>query len=44
MGDALFNMRSCLDHLAWRLVELDGGEPCHQRQFPIRDSPLNKEG
>lgn len=35
IGDALFNVRSALDHLAWQLVLLDGKEPTRRTQFPI---------
>jgi hypothetical protein len=45
VGDCLFNLRSALDHLAWQLVLLDGaGEPGKRTQFPIRESPFNKNG
>src|SRR5918995_3001656 len=27
VGDAVHNLRSALDHLAWQLVESGGGEP-----------------
>jgi hypothetical protein len=27
VGDVLYNLRSCLDHLAWQLVLLAGNEP-----------------
>jgi hypothetical protein len=35
VGDALFNMRSAFDHLAWQLVLLDGGMPGRRTQFPV---------
>jgi len=35
-GDALHNMRSALDHLAWQLVLRDGGQPTQQTQFPLQ--------
>jgi hypothetical protein len=44
VGEILYQLRSALDHLAWQLVELDGGTPGEQTQFPIRDSPLDKNG
>src|SRR5262245_55654 len=44
VGDALFNLRSGLDHLANRLVELDGGNPCRRTQFPIHDSRTTDKG
>jgi hypothetical protein len=44
VGDALFNLRSALDHLANRLVELDGGIPCDRTQFPIYPSRTNDKG
>jgi hypothetical protein len=43
-GEILYQLRSALDHLAWQLVELDGGIPGERTQFPIRDSPLDKNG
>lgn len=44
IGDAFSNLRSALDHLAWRLVELDGGVPCEHTQFPVYASRLSKKG
>jgi hypothetical protein len=44
VGEILYQLRSALDHLAWQLVELDGTVPNEQTQFPIRDSPLDKNG
>lgn len=35
-GDAVHNTRSALDHLASRLVELEGNEPTDRTAFPIR--------
>ena len=35
VGDAIHNARSALDHLAWALVELDGGVPGEHTYFPI---------
>ena len=44
IGEILFNLRSCLDHLAWQLVILDGGKPGGYTQFPIRETPFSKAG
>ncbi len=44
IGDSFFNLRSAWDHLAWQLVELDGGKPCEHTQFPIYDTRLNSKG
>jgi hypothetical protein len=35
VGDVLYNLRSCLDHLAWQLVLLAGNEPSTDTQFPV---------
>lgn len=35
-GDALHNMRSALDHLAWQLVILNKGTPTDSTSFPLR--------
>ena len=35
VGDVLHNMRSALDHLAWRLVELNNNTPGRHTQFVI---------
>jgi hypothetical protein len=37
-GDALHNLRSALDHLAWRLVKKAGGTPTKNTCFPIAES------
>src|SRR5437588_200384 len=37
-ADALYNMRSALDHLACRLVESNGNVPTTRTAFPIADS------
>lgn len=34
-GEGIFCIRSALDHLAWQLVNLDGGKPSHRTQFPV---------
>jgi hypothetical protein len=38
VGDAIHNLRSALDHLAWQLVEAGGGTPDRNTYFPICDS------
>ncbi len=43
-GEALFNLRASLDHLAWQLVLLDGGKPNRYTQFPIRQTPFDDSG
>jgi hypothetical protein len=35
VGDAIHNLRSSLDHLAWQLVEAGGGSPDVNTMFPI---------
>lgn len=35
-GDALHNLRSALDHLAWQAHEADGGKPDKWTEFPVR--------
>jgi hypothetical protein len=35
IGDAIHNVRSALDHLAWQLVEAGGGTPNHRTALPI---------
>jgi hypothetical protein len=42
VGDAVHNMRSALDHLACRLVELEGNEPTNSNAFPIWDQDPTK--
>lgn len=37
-GDAIHNARSALDHLAYRLVEVSGGQPDFNTFFPIVSS------
>jgi len=44
IGDALFNIRSSLDHLADLLVRANGNDPTHKTQFPILDKPPRKKG
>lgn len=42
-GDALQNLRSALDHLAWRLVEANGRTPTAHTAFPIYDDSAKYE-
>ncbi len=35
VGDAIYNLRSALDHTVWRLVESNGQTPTQETQFPI---------
>lgn len=35
IGDAVHNLRSALDHLAWQLVEAGGGIPNRDTYFPV---------
>ncbi len=37
-GDAIQNIRSSLDHLAWQLVEANGRTPTKYTEFPIQKS------
>ena len=39
VGDAIYNFRSALDHLAWQLVIDNGRTPGRSNAFPICDSP-----
>ena len=39
VGDAVHNMRSALDLLAWQLVETGGAQPSRETCFPITTSP-----
>ena len=36
-GESAYNLRSALDHLAWRLVESNGGCPGRHTAFPIQE-------
>ena len=38
IGDAVHNLRSSLDHLAWQLVKANGGKPDVRTYFPISDT------
>jgi hypothetical protein len=38
-GDIIHNLRSCLDHLAWQLVDANGGKPSSHTMFPIFEDP-----
>lgn len=44
VGEVLYNARSALDHLAWQLVELDGGAPDESTQFPLLPARADKRG
>lgn len=39
IGDAVHNLRSALDHLAWQAHEFDGGIPDKYTFFPVCDAP-----
>jgi hypothetical protein len=39
VGDAVHNIRSALDLLAWQLVEVNGGQPSRDTCFPIGQAP-----
>ena len=41
LGDAVHNLRSALDHLAWQLVEAGGRIPDRDTMFPICQIPKN---
>ena len=41
LGDFFYNLRSCLDHLTWQLVVLDGGTPGDHTAFPVIRKPGN---
>lgn len=43
-GDLLHNLRTALDHVAWQLVLLDGGEPNETTTFPLVETATNKDG
>ena len=43
IGDAVHNLRSALDHLAWQLVEANGSVPNDRTDFPIRKGPTEYE-
>jgi hypothetical protein len=38
-GEAIHQLRSSLDHLAWQLVEANGGTPGTHTGFPIHEVP-----
>lgn len=44
VGEIVHLVRSALDHLAWQLVVLDGGQPNDYTQFPVYDTPTNAKG
>jgi hypothetical protein len=37
-GDAIHNLRSALDFVAWQLVEVNGTRPSRRTSFPVADS------
>lgn len=39
VGDILHELRSALDHMAWRLVELEGNIPNEHTKWPILTTP-----
>jgi len=39
VGEAVYNLRSALDHLAWQLVVVNGNQPNVRTAFPISDHP-----
>jgi hypothetical protein len=41
IGDVVHNARSALDHLAWHLVERDGGSPDKHTYFPAGETKSN---
>jgi hypothetical protein len=44
IGDALQNLRSTLDHLAWQLVEANGQRPTRDTTFPIFKDAVSYQG
>jgi hypothetical protein len=44
VGEIVFHLRSCLDHLAWQIVLFDDGVPGRRTYYPIKDSPFDKKG
>jgi hypothetical protein len=42
-GEAIHQLRSSLDHLAWQLVEANGGLPDDKTGFPICKTPPKKK-
>ncbi len=43
VGDAVHNLRSALDHLAWQLVEAGGGVPDKDTSFPVCCDPKGSQ-
>lgn len=39
LGDAVHNLRSALDYLAWQLVLASGGNPDESTSYPLRPTP-----
>lgn len=44
VGDIVHNLRSSLDHVAWQLVLLDGGQPNDRTAFPLHETRTNRKG
>ena len=44
VGDIVHNLRSALDHVAWQLVLLDGGQPNDRTAFPLHEARTNRKG
>jgi hypothetical protein len=44
VGDVVHNLRSALDHVAWQLVLLDGGQPNDETTFPLHETRSNRKG
>lgn len=44
VGDIVHNLRSSLDHVAWQLVLLDGGQPDDRTAFPLHETRTNRKG
>src|SRR5258708_16555502 len=42
LGNAIHNLRSALDHLAWQLVEAGGGTPIKKTPFSLFETPPQK--
>lgn len=43
-GDLIHNLRTALDHVAWQLVLLDGGEPNETTTFPLVETATKRDG
>ena len=44
VGDIVHNLRSALDHVAWQLVLLDGGQPNDETSFPLLEALTTRNG